>query len=76
MIILDSDIFTLLNYGHPNVCRHYEAAREDEQIAVTPITRMEVLRGRTDSLLKAANEEELLAASKRPGLKLANWADD
>jgi hypothetical protein len=25
MIILDSDIFTLLTYEHPNVVRHYEA---------------------------------------------------
>jgi tRNA(fMet)-specific endonuclease VapC len=65
MTILDSDIFTLLTYEHPNVTRHYEAVPEDEQIAVTAITRIEVLRGRTDSLLKAANEHELLAATKR-----------
>ncbi len=65
MIILDSDIFTLLTYGHANVVRHYEAARETEQLAVTAVTRMEVLRGRTDSLLKAADEHELLVATKR-----------
>jgi tRNA(fMet)-specific endonuclease VapC len=65
MIILDSDIFTLLTYGHANVCRHYEDAREDEQIAVTVVTRMEVIRGRTDSVLKAADDIELLAATKR-----------
>ncbi len=65
MIILDSDIFTLLTYGHEKVCRHYEAAREGEQLAVTAVTRMEVIRGRTDSLLKAADERELLVAAKR-----------
>jgi predicted nucleic acid-binding protein len=65
MIILDSDTFTLLTYEHANVCRHYEAVGESEQLAVTVITQMEVLRGRTDSLLKAADERELLAAAQR-----------
>ena len=65
MIILDSDIFTLLTYQHANVCRHYEAVGESEPLAVTAITRMEALRGRTDSLLKAANEQELLIAAER-----------
>jgi predicted nucleic acid-binding protein len=65
MIILDSDTFTLLTYQHANVVRHYEAVPEGEQLAVTAVTRIEVLRGRTDSLLKAANEQELLAAAKR-----------
>jgi tRNA(fMet)-specific endonuclease VapC len=65
MIILDSDIFTLLTYNHVNVCRHYDAVAEDEVLAVTAITRMEVLRGRTDGLLKASDETELLLATKR-----------
>jgi predicted nucleic acid-binding protein len=65
MIILDSDIFTLLHYRHASVVRHYDAVPEDEQLAVTVVTRMEVLRGRTDSLLKAANAEELLTAARR-----------
>ena len=65
MIILDSDIFTLLTYEHKNVTRHYEAVEEGEVLAVTAITRAEVLRGRTDGVLKAADEQELLAASRR-----------
>ncbi len=65
MTILDSDIFTLLTYEHANVVRHYEAVPEGEQLAVTAVTRIEVLRGRTDSLLKAADEHELLAAARR-----------
>lgn len=65
MIILDSDIFTLLTYEHSNVVRHYEAVTTDERLAVTAITRIEILRGRTDSVLKAANEQELLTATKR-----------
>jgi hypothetical protein len=39
MIILDSDIFTLLTYEHPNVVRHYEAVPDDERLAVTTVTR-------------------------------------
>jgi tRNA(fMet)-specific endonuclease VapC len=65
MILFDSDIFTLLTYNHANVCRRFEAVPEGEQIGVTVVTRMEVLRGRTDSLLKAANERELLVATER-----------
>jgi tRNA(fMet)-specific endonuclease VapC len=65
MIILDSDIFTLLTYAHANVVRHYEAVGEGERLAVTAVTRIEVLRGRTDSLLKAADDRELLVATNR-----------
>ena len=65
MTILDSDIFTLLTYEHPNVVRHYEAVPEDEELGVTVVTRMEVLRGRTDSLVKAADERELSGYSNR-----------
>lgn len=65
MIILDSDIFTLLHYKHPNVVHHYEAVPADERLAVTAVTRIEILRGRTDSVLKAANEQELMTATRR-----------
>lgn len=65
MTILDSDIFPLLVYGHAKVVGHYDAVPDDEQLAVTAITRTEVLRGRTDSVLKAANEQELLSATRR-----------
>jgi predicted nucleic acid-binding protein len=65
MIILDSDILTLYSYGHANVRKQYDAVPEDEEIAITAITRMEILRGRTDSLLKAADEAELKAATGR-----------
>ena len=64
MTILDSDIFTLLTYEHANVVCQYQAVPEGEQLAVTAVTRIEVLRGRTDNLLKAADEHELLAAAK------------
>lgn len=75
MILLDSDIFTLLTYGHENVCRHYEAAQGAEPLAVTIVTRGEVLRGRVDSLLKAADQRELLAATVRLRATEAALAD-
>ncbi len=65
MILLDSDIFTHLTYGHAKVCSRYDAVPDTEQLAVTVITRIEVLKGRTDSLLKAADERELLAPTER-----------
>jgi tRNA(fMet)-specific endonuclease VapC len=65
MIILDTDIFTHLQYGHANVRRHYDAVPEDEQLAVTAVTRTELLKGRTDSVLKAADESQLLIATGR-----------
>ncbi len=65
MIVLDSDIFTLLTYGNAKVREHYDAVPGDEELAVTVVTRMEVLRGRTDNLLKAADEQQLLQAAKR-----------
>src|SRR5205809_497564 len=65
MIILDTDVFTHLTYGHANVFRHVAAVTDDEQLAVTIITRAEVLRGRTDSLIKATEEAQLLAATQR-----------
>jgi predicted nucleic acid-binding protein len=65
MIVLDSDILTLWTYDHPTVRQRYDAVPEDEKIAITAITRMEVLGGRTASVLKAADENELRTATER-----------
>jgi hypothetical protein len=67
MILLDFDIFTLLTYGHAKVCQRYEAVPEGEQLAVTAVTRMQGERGGADSLLRAADESELLVAARRRG---------
>ena len=64
MTILDSDVFTLLTYEHKNVTRHYQAVDEGEVLAVTAVTRAEVIRGRTDAVLKAADEQALLSEYK------------
>ena len=64
MILLDTDTVTHFSYGNENVRRRVEAAG-DEELAITIITRNEVLRGRAESLLKAADEEELRKAVER-----------
>jgi tRNA(fMet)-specific endonuclease VapC len=65
MIILDTDTMTHFSYGKGNVRKKVESVGEDEQLAVTLITWHELLRGRADSLLKAADEEELSKAMER-----------
>jgi tRNA(fMet)-specific endonuclease VapC len=66
MIVLDTDIVTLLAYGrHEKLRERVEAAGQEEELAVTVITRMEILQGRFASLVKAASEEELAKASER-----------
>jgi predicted nucleic acid-binding protein len=65
MTVLDTDILTLWTYDHPKVRERYDAVPDDETIAITAITRMEVLGGRTASVVKAADEEELRKATER-----------
>ena len=64
MILLDTDTVTHFSYGKENVRRKIEAAG-DEELGVSIITRNEIIRGRADNLLKAANEEELKVAMER-----------
>lgn len=64
MIVLDSDIVTLLSYG-TNKGLETKVEQCDEPIAVTVITRMEILEGRFANIVKAAMEEELLTAMDR-----------
>jgi predicted nucleic acid-binding protein len=64
MILLDTDTVTHFSYGNANVRRKIEEAG-DEELAVSVLTRNEILRGRADNLLKAANEAELRKAAER-----------
>jgi tRNA(fMet)-specific endonuclease VapC len=64
MILLDTDTVTHFSYGNEKVRRKIEEV-EDEELAIAVITRNEVLRGRAESLLKAADEEELQKAMER-----------
>src|SRR5262245_32806755 len=65
MIILDTDTVTHFSYGNQNVRKKIESVGDDDTLAVTLITWNEMLRGRADSLLKAADEEELKKAMER-----------
>jgi len=66
MILLDTDTLTHFSYGKNDRLREQiETAPEEDVLAVALITRIEILRGRADNLLKAANEEELEKAAER-----------
>src|SRR5690348_16519112 len=63
MILLDTDILTLALAGHPGVAQRSLTAPETPAISI--ISRIEVLQGRFDSVIKAAKAEELLRAQER-----------
>jgi tRNA(fMet)-specific endonuclease VapC len=65
MILLDSDTLTLYLAAHPRVMEHVRAAEEVPVISI--VSRIEVLRGRFASVLKAANGDQLLLAQARLG---------
>jgi len=61
MYVLDTDTLTHLFAEHPRVLARRDTVPSSE-IAITVVTRIEVLQGRFDFLLKAATGEELLRA--------------
>ncbi len=63
MHLLDTDILSLLQRGNAKVVKALEAS-DDSALAITLITKIELLRGRYDFVLKAANGEQLLRAEK------------
>jgi tRNA(fMet)-specific endonuclease VapC len=62
MILLDTDSFTLHQYGQERFVERYRTASEDP--ALTIITQIEALRGRYDAVLKAEDGARLLAAQQ------------
>ena len=64
MILFDTDTVTYFFHGDKNVCRKVDKVG-DEVLAITLITRYEMLRGRADNLLKAADKVELRKAVDR-----------
>jgi tRNA(fMet)-specific endonuclease VapC len=63
MFILDTDTFSLLLRGHARVTER--VAQATEEVALTLISRIEILQGRFASVLKAENSEKLLQAQQR-----------
>ena len=60
MILLDTDMMSLFAAGHPAVIARLRAVTEP--VATTIVTRIEILQGRFDFLLKAADAKELQRA--------------
>ena len=52
MYLLDTDTVTHLHSGNTNVINRLENL-QDEEVAITIVTKLEILRGRIDYLLKA-----------------------
>jgi tRNA(fMet)-specific endonuclease VapC len=61
--ILDTDTLTHLHTGHPRVAQRLREIA-DPEIGITLITKIELLRGRYDYVLKAASGSELLKAQQ------------
>jgi tRNA(fMet)-specific endonuclease VapC len=62
MILLDTDSFTLHQFGQAQFMARFQAANEDP--AITIITQIEALRGRQDALFKAADGSGLIRAQQ------------
>ncbi len=64
MHILDTDTLTHLYAGHPRVINSLQNL-EDPDVCTTIISKIELLRGRFDFMLKPATVEELKRAQQR-----------
>ncbi len=63
MILLDTDMLTLVFQGNTGVQERLRSA--EESVATTIITWMEILQGRFDSIFKAADADQLQRAHRR-----------
>lgn len=63
MILLDTDMLTLLLQGDPRVQKRMRSAETD--VATTIVTWMEVMQGRFRAIFTAADADQLERASQR-----------
>lgn len=63
MYLLDTDTLTYLYAGHPQVVSRLQKAGTPN-VATTIITKIEVLRGRMDAVVKATDASKLLYAQQ------------
>lgn len=63
MYLLDTDTLTDLHAGNTNIINRLESL-QDEEVAITIVTKIEILRGRIDYLLKAFSGGDLLKAQE------------
>lgn len=65
MNVFDTDTLTIWSYGRHEELKRRVAASTPTTLAITVITRIEVLQGRFASVTKAANTRELMSALER-----------
>lgn len=63
MHLLDTDTLTHLYAGHPNVIKNLQEV-DDPEVGITIITKIELLRGRYDFVLKASTGGDILRAQQ------------
>jgi tRNA(fMet)-specific endonuclease VapC len=63
MHLLDTDTLPYLHAGHPRVVTRLREL-DDPNVATTIVTKIELLRGRFEFILKAANGTDLLRAQQ------------
>lgn len=63
MYLLDTDTLTHLHAGNPNVVERLKSVA-DIEVGITIITKVEILQGRIDYLLKAETGANLLKAQE------------
>ncbi len=63
MILLDTDILSLLFAAHARVTKRFDTETDD--VATTILTRIETLEGRFASVVKAEDSQKLLLAQQR-----------
>jgi tRNA(fMet)-specific endonuclease VapC len=61
MVILDTDTVTRLHGNHPGVAQRLRGCT-DPDVKTTIITRIEILRGRFEAVMKADSTEQFLRA--------------
>src|SRR5262249_36470455 len=63
--LLDTDMLTLLHRNHPRVVQRLRELPAEARVGTTIITKIELLRGRFDAVLKAATGPEIRRAQDR-----------
>jgi tRNA(fMet)-specific endonuclease VapC len=63
MFVLDTDVVTLLHANNTSVVEHIER-NKFEELRIAIVTRIEILRGRFEQLLKANTDRQFLYAQE------------
>jgi tRNA(fMet)-specific endonuclease VapC len=62
MYLLDTDIYSLFRRGQEKAVRRARHAGSTSPIGITIITKLEILRGRIEFMLKASDRQQLFKA--------------